>query len=138
MPASKHLGRALFAALLALTGAGCSSDTVNVRIESTEKTNGGLPFYVVFRTVEGAAFVTESYDAVAKKVFANPKDQSVLRAEVVYPGVEREIAVEKPVALPLGVYFLFTKPGERWKTQRSLPVPSSMDIELDGNEIKRE
>ena len=130
----------LFALLLTLfaVASGCSSKEVKVRVSSDPKTNGGLPFYVVCRSVEGGTFVTESPEIVSKKVFASPKDPSVLRAEVIYPGVDKEVRFDKPQALPLAIYFLFTKPGEHWKTSRDQPVPSSVDIELSGNQIKRE
>ncbi len=127
-------------ALGALAGAsGCaSSSTMTIRIAPAPETNDGLPFYAVVRTVEQAAYVTDTYDAVASRVFANPADPSVVRTEVIYPGVEKEIEVEKPKALPLGIYFLFTNPGERWKTSVRQPVPDSVEIELAKNEIQNE
>jgi hypothetical protein len=123
---------------LLLISTGCGSSHVTVRVDSTPETNEGRPFYMVVRSVESAAFVTEGYDSVASKVFATPKDQTVLASAVIFPGIEQSVEVEKPQALPLAVYFLFSKPGERWKTTRTLPVPTSVDIELAGNEIKRE
>jgi hypothetical protein len=125
---------------LALGGlaSGCASDTVRLRVQSTAQTNAGLPFYVVVRSADSAEFLTQSYDGIASGVFATPKDKNLLHAEVVYPGVEKEIEIEKPQALPLGIYFMFSKPGDRWKTSRAQPLPSSVDIELDASEIKQE
>ena len=80
--------------------------------------------------------MTDSYDTVASKVFANPPDPSVLRSEVVYPGTTLDLTVVKPEMLPIAVYFLFTNPGERWKMSQVQPLPSSMDIGLDKNQIK--
>jgi hypothetical protein len=98
--------------------------------------NGGRPFYVVVRTVEPAAFTTESYDVVAEKVFATPADPSVVRTEIVYPGTGADFEVPKPEAKPLAVYFLFTSPGGNWKLIRRPPVPSDIEVELEKNRIK--
>lgn len=131
-----RLAFGLFA--IALVGAGCSSTTMRVYVDSTADTNGGLPFYAVIRAVDQAAYVTDTYEAVAGKVFVNPADPSVLRTEVIYPGIEREIEIKKPENLPIGIYFLFTKPGEKWKTAVRQPLPSTVEIELAGNQIKSE
>src|SRR2546421_12880563 len=105
---------------LVLAGlAGCSSSKIQVAVDSTPETNGGKPFYVVVRAVEQATYVTDTYDAIAAKVFANPPDPSVLRSEVVFPGKTAKVECVKPESLPIGVYFLFTQPGQRWKTARA-------------------
>ena len=139
MPASKSFRLAAALAGLLVAGlTGCASDTVRLRVQSTSQTNAGLPFYVVVRSADSGEFLTQSYDGIAASVFATPKDKSLLHAEVVYPGMEKEIEIAKPEAQPLGIYFMFTKPGERWKTSRAQPLPSSVDIELDDSEIKQE
>jgi hypothetical protein len=131
------------AAALALAAAwplaGCSSTRMTIYVDSTPETNGGRPFRAVVRTVEPSAYLTETYATVASKLFTTPPDGSILRSEVIYPGVEKEIELEKPQGnVPLGIYFLFTQPGERWKTTRKAPLPSSVEIELGANEIKKE
>jgi len=118
-----------------LLGAGCSSTRVSVKVESKPEANGGAPFYMVVRAVEQASFVTESYESVAAKMLASPADPTVLKAEVVYPGDAKEVVVEKPKDQGLGVYFLFTKPGERWKTARNAPLPDDISVVLGSNQI---
>jgi hypothetical protein len=127
----------LFAILVGLiaTGSGCASNEMRVDIDSTADTNGGRPFYVVLRSVEQAEYVTDSYDAIAKKAFATPPDPALIRSEVIYPGVRRSVTFDKPATLPVGIYFLFTEPGERWKTARNPPFPSSIKIQLGKNQI---
>ncbi len=128
--------RALALAVALAVAAGCSSTKTTIEVESTQETNGGRPFYVVVRAIDQAVFVTDGYDVVAQKVFQQPPDKSVLRSEVVYPGKTLEFKVDKPEVTPLAVYFLFNSPGDKWKTSYSQPVPSSVGIELDGNQIK--
>jgi hypothetical protein len=126
------------AAVLAVAAliSGCSSDKLTVDVTSTPETNGGKPFYAVVRACDQATFVTDNYETIAQKVFANPPDPSFLRSEVVFPGVEAKIVVKKPDAIPVAVYFLFTQPSDKWKTTRPQPLSSSLSLELDRNEIK--
>ncbi|MEZ0227889.1 MAG: hypothetical protein ACAI25_04640 [Planctomycetota bacterium] len=132
----RSLGAALGGLLLAL--AGCSSNKLTIEVSSTPETNEGRPFYAVVRQVEQATYVTDGYDIIAAKVFKNPPDPSVLRSEVIYPGRTLELVVQKPETVPIAVYFLFSHPGERWKMSRVQPLPSSLSIELDKNQIKGE
>ena len=115
---------------------GCASDKLTVDVTSTPETNDGKPFYAVVRACDQATFVTDNYETIAQKVFANPPDPSFLRSEVVYPGVETKIVVKKPDTLPVAVYFLFTTESTKWKTTKAQPLSSSLSLELDRNEIK--
>ena len=135
MSAASRFRAALVAAAVL---AGCSSNKLKIEVSSSAETNEGRPFYTVIRQVEQATYVTDSYEAVAAKVFANPPDPSVLRSEVIYPGQTAELTVTKPEVLPIAVYFLFSQPGERWKMSKVQPLPSSIDIELEKNQIKGE
>ncbi len=124
--------------LLAFFLGGCSSNTISVVIESSSETNARAPFYVVFRSVEQATYLTDTYDPIAAKVFANPPDPTVIRSEVIYPGFRLKLKVPKHDTTSLAIYFLFTNPGGRWKTSREQPLSSSVDIELEKNQIKSE
>ena len=122
--------------LATLLGVGCSSaPEVTVEITSTAETNGGRPFYAVIRAVEQAIYITDSYEGIAGMIFANPRDPSILRAEVVYPGVPSEWTVEQPEGLSVGVYFMFTDPGDGWKIIRSAPLPTTIEVELGVNDV---
>jgi hypothetical protein len=131
--------------LAALVLCGCSSTSSSpadaIFVETTlvftskKETNGGRPFYSVVRSVDQATHLTDTYEAIAAKIFARPADSSVLLAKVIYPGIETEMTVDCPGALQLGVYFLFTEPGERWKMLKVQPLPSSVEIDLGTNDI---
>ena len=138
MRASNILAVAVLA-LVALAGVGCSSTGVSIYVDAASGTNDGQPFYAVVRSIDEAAFVTDAYETVAAKVFASPADQTVVRSAVIYPGVNQVIELkEKPTGKTLAVYFLFTKPSERWKTSRSQPLPDSIEIKLEDSKIKDE
>src|SRR5438477_8807040 len=136
---SRRSAAALALAVAALLVSGCSSTKLTLRVRASPDANAGQPFYMVVRSTEQAAYVTESYESVAAKVFATPADPSVMRAIVIHPGQTKKLTFDKPEqAQALGIYFLFTKPGERWKTARSAPLPSSVDIEVAANQIKED
>src|SRR5277367_6483286 len=119
--------RARVAALLVLVAGvafvagGCSSTKCDVVVESTPDTNNGKPFYAVVRNVEQATFVVDTYETVSGLVFAEPPDKTVLSSTVIYPGLKAKLTFTKPEAVPIGVYFLFTQPGERWKVSKAPP-----------------
>lgn len=136
-PSSLLLAIACAAVAAVLAAAGCASDGMKISVASDPKTNGGAPFYAVVRAIDGTAYVTDAYETVASKVFAPQPDPSILRSVVIYPGQDQTIRIEKPPQEPtgVGIYFLFTAPGERWKAWRNPPLPKSVDIELAGNQI---
>ena len=118
-----------------LTLGGCASSGTSLTVTSKEETNGGRPFYAVVRSVDEATHLTDTYEAIAAKVFANPADASVLATQVIYPGVEATVSVEPSETLSLGVYFLFTNPGEHWKVLKHQPLPSSLEIDLGVSDV---
>jgi hypothetical protein len=129
----------VFLVLLGING-GCGNKHVptpqmTFTIELDEKTNQGQPFYIVFRSVSEQQFVTEGYQDVAGMVFANPPNQSVLGTQVVLPGKEYEIEVEKPLRDSLGVYGLYTEPKGEWKVILSKPLSDAYVIEFEKNRI---
>lgn len=134
--AARAVGALAFALAAGTAASGCSSTQCELTVQSKPETNGGKPFYALVRAVEQATFVTDGYDSIAARVFPNPPDPTVLSSEVVYPGIKAKLTFKKPEGVPIGIYFLFTQPGERWKISKVQPLPNSMSIELDKNSIK--
>ncbi|MHC4391765.1 MAG: hypothetical protein ACYS22_10700 [Planctomycetota bacterium] len=129
--------RLLAAALVALAGGGCASSEMSIDVFSETKTNEGRPFHVVVRTVPTSEFASETYESIAAMPYAKPVDESILVADYVFPGVEKEIVIDKPDRYPVAVYFLLTKPGSRWKTQFALPLEDSAEIYLSEWQIQQ-
>jgi hypothetical protein len=122
--------------LVSLFGLGCSSaPEVTVEVTSTAETNGGRPFYAVTRSVEQTTYITDTYEGIAARIFATPPDPTILKAEVIYPGVPATWTVEQPEGLSVGVYFMFTDPGDGWKIVRSPPLPTTIEVELGVNSV---
>jgi hypothetical protein len=134
MPASSL--RRLVVALVVGVGllGGCSSTEMTLGITAKGDVNGGRPFYAVVRAVDQGTHVTDTYESIAGKVFANPPDPTVIKTAVIYPGVEQQLKFKKPEGLPVGVYFLFTSPSDKWKILRPQPLASAT-IELGANGV---
>ena len=115
---------AIVAAIVAAS-AGCGGSTPQVRAKPTVRlevtagkdTNHGGPLYVVVRKLDQAGFLAEDYDAIADRLFGEPRDPSVLRKAIVRPGEVVAIDADRDLADGeiLGVYFLFSMPGDNWR-----------------------
>ena len=109
--------------VLGLIGCGASARIparpapVRLEISAGKDTNHGGTLYVVVRKIDQAGFLAEDYDAIADRLFGEPADASVLRKAIVRPGAAVTVDAERPAADGeiLGVYFLFSMPGDDWR-----------------------
>jgi len=108
---------------------------LTIIVKSNSGTNKGVPFHVALRTVDTQIFLTDSYQDIAQLIFSTPPDTSVLGTAAIIPGSTREISVNKPEDMPVGIYCLFTEPGEEWKMMLSQPLHSKYTISLEQNRI---
>ena len=116
---------------------GCSSAPITISIESEPDANEQRPFYVVVRSIDKVTYLVEDYQTVTTKVFQTPPDPSILVSEPIHPGEDKDIVLEEEkTKTPLALYFLFTNPGDRWKTFLPAPVEADVCIELGKNQIK--
>lgn len=90
---------------------------LEVQITAGRDTNHGGPLYVAVRKLEQAGFLADDYDAVADKLFAEPRDPSLLRKAIVRPGNVLTVEADRTLADGeiLGIYFLFSVPGDAWR-----------------------
>jgi hypothetical protein len=120
--------------LVALWGTGCVPGQLTINVRAAPNTNQSRPVYMVVRTVDPKAYLSQSYDEVVSKVVS--PDDAVLHSSVVYPGKTRQVSVRVPQALPVAVSFLFTSPDGAWQTLLDAMVPGTVDIELEGSRIQ--
>jgi hypothetical protein len=124
----------VLAAIVALAVAwGCgTSATVKrtVILKPVSNANYGRPFYVLIRSVTEKEFLTDNYDKVAKMVYPNSEDPSVLKVALVWPDLERKIEVDVPKDKPVGIYCIFTSPGNPWKMLLAPPLKSKLKAVL--------
>jgi hypothetical protein len=133
---SRTLGVSLL--MLGMSGAfvGCAS-TIRFSISADEQTNKTTPVYVVVRSVDGQTFLAEHYNAVAEKVFQNTPDETILERKIIFPNQTEVIQIEQPESGNLGIYVLFSEPGENWRIPLQAPFPQEVLISLGKNQIRR-
>jgi hypothetical protein len=110
-------------------------EQVTFYIAPDSSVNDQRPVYIVFRKVNTKSFLTENYDAIADMVYADPPDESLLAWQVLMPGQNEKVLVTKPEKLSIGVYVLFTQPGERWKMLLEKPLEPEYRITIKKNAL---
>jgi len=129
----------LLALLVSLTG--CfqtkKEDEVTFYIKTTKTTNQGTPFYVVVKETSMAQFLTQDYHQIAAQSFWKEEDTSNLLKRVLVPGSTYKITLPSPGKdKSLGVYFLYTNPGDYWKYIVNKPKAEKVKILLGEGEYK--
>ena len=93
--------------------------------------------YLMVRAVDGQTFISENYDAVSKRVFSYPADEDVLSKHVVFPGETMSVRLPPKETGDIGVYFMFTTPGQKWRFTLQQPLSDDVDVDLGNSEISR-
>jgi hypothetical protein len=136
------------AALAALAG-GCGSDAPSVAkpgqvppfridIRAPRDLNQGGPLFVVVRKTDRAGFLAEDYDAIADGLFSEPRDPAVLRKAIVRPGQVMRMNVQRELADGeiLGIYFLFSTPGDDWRLAIADPQAAGVRVVLGASGVE--
>ena len=96
-------------------------DCATITLRTALDTNGGKPFYIIVRSVSESEFLQDDYKSIAADAFPRGKDEKVLAHVFSYPGMEHSVVVDLTEGEGLGVYALFTRPGDPWKVLLSPP-----------------
>jgi len=119
-----------------ISGCGGMGSNVRLKFAADLNANNGKPFYIVIRKVTKTNFLVDSYNEVAGMVYSDPQDESLLAWQVMLPGQKKEIKVGKPDNLSIGIYGLFTTPGQNWKVMLNSPLESKYKVDLQNNSLK--
>lgn len=127
--------------LIFLTGCFSESkkaDDITLLVRTTKSTNRGTPLYVVIKETTMAKFLTQDYHEIASQSFWKEEEaESKVIKKVLVPGSTSKISLPVPAKdKSLGVYFLFTNPGECWKYILSKPKPEKVKILLGEQEYE--
>ncbi|MCK5798644.1 MAG: hypothetical protein KAI47_15735 [Deltaproteobacteria bacterium] len=101
-----------------------------IYLKSEGQLNGGRPLYVVVRTVDEQSFLADTYGKLAKVVTASPRDADVLKVLLLWPEAKNEVTIEVPTDKAIGLYCLFTHPGNQWKVLFPSPMASNVHLRL--------
>jgi predicted component of type VI protein secretion system len=125
--------------LLCLTG--CfetkKSEEMTLFVRTKKATNNGTPLYVVIKETNMAKFLTQDYQEIASQSFWKEEEAANVVKKVLIPGTTNKITLPVPAKdKSLGIYFLFTKPGECWKYIISKPKAEKIKILLGEQEYE--
>lgn len=87
---------------------------LHLRFVSGADTNGGTALHVLVRKTTKIDYPRQDYDDVAKSLLLE-SDPATLEWLVVSPNRVHDVAVKRPSDAQVGVYFLFSEPGARWR-----------------------
>lgn len=138
---TRQVFNGLFLALLASGMIGCAAaggsalPQMILDVNPAPKANNGQPFHLVVRAVDPQTFLTEGYREVAVKVYALPPDPSLMTAVPILPGNRETVFLEQPKEGGIGVYCMFTEPGERWKILLNPPLHARYSISIKESRI---
>jgi hypothetical protein len=123
-------------AVVALSLTGCATST-KLYVKSTPTTNDGSTFYMMVRSLDGkTTTVTEQYQDVASKLFADPPDPSVVVGQPIFPGVPASVTINEADSKQVVLYFFYTKPLTNWHVSLPRPLPAEVYIDLGTNQIE--
>ncbi|MFP2895536.1 hypothetical protein [Corallococcus sp. 4LFB] len=128
-----RLAAGLVTAAVAVVVGSCAAPSLTVNVKAPAGTNQGRPLYMLVRTVSKTT-MTEGYADVAAKVIS--PDESVLQTVVIYPSRTKQVKIPLPPEQAVAVSFLFTTPNGAWQALLDVPVPRSVDIELQESRIR--
>jgi type VI secretion system VasD/TssJ family lipoprotein len=111
-------------------------EMITFTINPDSSSNDERPVYIVIRKANIKNFLAEDYDVIVDMVHAEPQDESILAWRVLLPGQQEKIEVVKPEKSSVGVYVLFTNPGEKWKMILEKPLESEYKINVKRNVLE--
>jgi predicted component of type VI protein secretion system len=136
---SRYFNALLYFLLFSLTGCfeAAKSDEITLLVRTTKSTNYGTPLYVVIKETSMAKFLTQDYQEIASQSFWKEDEKASIVKKVLVPGTTNKITLPVPGKdKSLGIYFLFTNPGECWKYILSKPKPEKVKILLGEQEYE--
>lgn len=89
-------------------------EPVRIHIEAAEDSNQGSALHVLIRSTTRTDYPRDEYDTIAATLELDD-DPQTLKWVVVMPGQTCDVLLGRPESTDLGIYFLFSHPGRRWK-----------------------
>ncbi len=120
--------------------AGCfqvqKGEDVTVQIRTTNATNRGTPLYVVVKETTMSDFLMDDYHQIATQSFWKEDEDNYLLKKMVVPGRTDKFLIEATDNNSLGIYFIFTNPGECWKYFIDKPASKKVKVLLGKDEYE--
>lgn len=106
--------------LLFLFLASCATqtkdETLTIQIRTTKTTNRGTPLYMIVKETTMAEYLLDDYHELATQSFWKESEEKQVTKKVIVPGRTNKMIIDVPNKEGLmGLYFIFSSPGECWK-----------------------
>jgi len=112
------------------------SNVATIKIESSRCVNNGAPLHVMIKAIDFPTFISDDYDKIVQSVIHHPEGACSFHLCTVLPGQDRLVQIDTTDVTSLGVYCLFTNPGDNWKSFLKLEDPCpTITLILENNEI---
>lgn len=111
-------------------------DEMTVQVRTTRSTNRGTPLYIVIKETSMANFLIEDYHHIATQSFWKEEDPTNLTKKILVPGKTNKFNLPIPNNKSVGIYFIFTNPGECWKYFIDQPQSKNVKILLGKDEYE--
>lgn len=113
---------------------GANRGSTTVQVNTNEKTNQGIPFYIFFKEVEKGEFLKHEYQQVVVEAFPFSNKSPDLEPRIIFPGRNYEFQLSRnQKEKPLGVYVFYTNPGNDWKFLAT--ASGRINLDLGDSEI---
>lgn len=87
-----------------------------IHVSTTESTNEGRPFCLYIKEVEKGEFIRHEYQEIVQEVNPFAEEAPAIQPYFLHPGKNYDIRIpRKHMDKPLGIYVLYTNPGDDWK-----------------------
>lgn len=108
-----------------------------VQVRSSKHTNRGTPIYLVIKETSMADFLIDDYHQIATQSFWKEEHPHQLIKKVLVPGKTTRLTVDiANQEKSLGLYFIFTSPGDCWKYFVDHPRSKTVKVLLGENEYE--
>lgn len=127
--------------LLPLVLTGCfqtrDENSLTVQVRSTRKTNHGTPLYVVIKETSMTEFLVDDYHEIVAQSFWKEGEGAPLVKKVLVPGKTDKFDLSVPSKdKSIGLYFIFTNPGECWKYFVDRPQSKKVKVLLGNDQYE--
>ena len=91
-------------------------ETLTIQIRTTKKTKRGTPLYMIVKETSMAEYLLDDCHELATQSFWKESEEKHLTKKVIVPGKTNKMVIDVPnKERSMGLYFIFSSPGECWK-----------------------
>ncbi|MCB1116779.1 MAG: hypothetical protein KDK71_09950 [Chlamydiia bacterium] len=106
-------------------------ETLTIQIRTTKSTNRGTPLYMIVKEATMAEYLLDDYHEIATQSFWKESEEKHLVKKVIIPGKTNKIVIDVPKKEgSMGLYFIFSNPGECWKYMIDQPQSKRVKVLL--------